>query len=163
MLRNAGAAAGVCAAALYVADCVHIHTYMKSYYREREDAPQPSRPSSGNVTAEEFEHAISEVSSEVDDDRLGIAYSVEDISYRINRESFVFLAGGRAALLQIAHPFVASGVLAHSDIGRRGVQARFYRTFEYIFAMTYGDKDEVIRASRAVRSIHNHVKVSLPL
>lgn len=77
-------------------------------------------------------------------------------SYVVGRESFVFLGGLRASLLQMAHPFVAVGVETHSDL-RNGPQRRFYDTFKYVFAMTLGDDDEMVRAARGVRALHDRV------
>ena len=85
----------------------------------------------------------------------------DEITYIVGRESFVFLAGGRAALLQLAHPFVAIGVEQHSNI-KHGVQERFYRTFEYIFSMTYGESDEIFAAARSVRRLHDRVQGTFP-
>lgn len=72
---------------------------------------------------------------------------------KLIRESLAFAGAGRAALLQLAHPYVAAGVNAHSSIGAdgSGVQTRFYRTFFYMFRLAFGEKDVVERAARAVR------------
>jgi len=71
---------------------------------------------------------------------------------RLSRESCAFAGAGRAALLQIAHPFVAAGVMAHSSIGATGggVQQRFYRTFFYMFRLVFGEKAVAEKAALAV-------------
>src|SRR5271157_5174585 len=38
------------------------------------------------------------------------------ITWRVNRESVVFLGAGRAALLQLAHPWVAASLAHHSNL-----------------------------------------------
>eukprot|EP01089_Gocevia_fonbrunei_P012576 TRINITY_DN3015_c0_g1_i1.p1 TRINITY_DN3015_c0_g1~~TRINITY_DN3015_c0_g1_i1.p1 ORF type:complete len:125 (-),score=19.77 TRINITY_DN3015_c0_g1_i1:63-437(-) len=75
---------------------------------------------------------------------------------KIQREAFCFLVGGRATLLQLAHPYVARGINQNSSL-RCGIAQRFYRTFEYMFKMTYGDQKEALQASRVVRTIHERV------
>src|SRR5258708_6168031 len=39
----------------------------------------------------------------------------DTVSWRVNREPVVFMGGGRALLLQVAHPLVAPGAAQHSD------------------------------------------------
>jgi uncharacterized protein (DUF2236 family) len=51
------------------------------------------------------------------------------MSWRVGRESVAFVAGLRAALLQLAHPYVATGVKHHSNV-KHGIHMRFYRTFK---------------------------------
>eukprot|EP01064_Diplonema_japonicum_P004998 TRINITY_DN13306_c3_g1_i1.p1 TRINITY_DN13306_c3_g1~~TRINITY_DN13306_c3_g1_i1.p1 ORF type:complete len:439 (+),score=56.48 TRINITY_DN13306_c3_g1_i1:52-1317(+) len=79
----------------------------------------------------------------------------------ILRESFGFLFGGKAALAQTAHPFVADGVKTHSRITHDGVQARFYRTFYYMFRLIFGDEACTRNASLAVSRLHSNVKGKL--
>jgi hypothetical protein len=40
-------------------------------------------------------------------------------------------------------------VEAHSSL-RYSVQERFYKTFEYLFAMMFGDAKDIVRAARTV-------------
>jgi uncharacterized protein (DUF2236 family) len=42
----------------------------------------------------------------------------DTVTWRVNREPVVFMGGGRALLLQVAHPLVAAGVAQHSDYQR---------------------------------------------
>jgi uncharacterized protein (DUF2236 family) len=37
------------------------------------------------------------------------------LTWRVNREGVLLLGGGRALLLQVAHPLVAAGVAEHSN------------------------------------------------
>ena len=46
-------------------------------------------------------------------------FAPDSITRRINREAVLLLGGGRALLLQIAHPLVAAGVAAHSRFEQR--------------------------------------------
>ena len=69
------------------------------------------------------------------------------------RESCAFAGAARATLLQLAHPYVAAGVAAHSSIGSDGdgVQDRFYKTFFYLFRIIFGEKRIATIAALMVR------------
>src|SRR5438270_31528 len=54
------------------------------------------------------------------------------ISWRIHRESALFLGAGRAALLQLAHPWVAAAIDRHSKVRNQPI-ARFHNTFRVVF------------------------------
>ncbi len=77
--------------------------------------------------------------------------------WSLNREAVIFLGGGRAALLQLAHPFVAQGVADHSR-SREDAVGRFLRTFEHVFAMVYGDLESALASARRVHAIHGHIR-----
>ena len=103
-------------------------------------------------------------------------FGMDSVTWKMDREAFLFLAAGRASLLQVsrrcagansslfrrvhtssdsalipqlAHPFVASAIKNHSQIGY-GVQERFYLTFRYVFRMVFGDRETAISAARTV-------------
>src|SRR5580693_8650905 len=59
------------------------------------------------------------------------------VTWRVNRESAVFLGAGRAALLQLAHPWVAAALTQHSNLFGDPI-ARFHNTFRIVFTMIYG-------------------------
>lgn len=107
------------------------------------------------VTRAELEKFIAELRAETADPRAGI-YGPASASWRINRESVLFLGGGKAALLQLAHPFVAHGVDQHSQT-RTDPLGRFQRTFDNVFAMVFGDLESAIKSSRRVHAIHSRV------
>lgn len=76
--------------------------------------------------------------------------------WRVDRESILFLGGGRAALLQLAHPFVAHAVDQHSKT-RSDPLGRFQRTFTNVYAMVFGDLDSALRSARRVHAIHQRI------
>jgi uncharacterized protein (DUF2236 family) len=78
------------------------------------------------------------------------------LSWEINREVVQLWGGGRAILMQLAHPFVAHGVDQHSRT-RTDARGRFQRTFAAVFAMAFGDLDQAFRAARRVHAIHTRV------
>ncbi len=89
------------------------------------------------VSRADLEDCLAQVGARVSDPRHGI-YGPGSPAWTLQREAVVFLGGGRAALLQLAHPFVAYGVDQHSKT-RADVVGRFQRTFMNVFAMTGGD------------------------
>lgn len=77
-------------------------------------------------------------------------------TWRIAREAVLFLGGGRAALLQLAHPFVAHAVAEHSETQSDPI-GRFERTFRHVYAMIFGDLGHARRSSERVRRIHETI------
>jgi len=107
------------------------------------------------VTRADLERHITRVREEIGDPRAGI-YGPGSISWRIDREAALFLGGGKAALLQLAHPYVAHAVDQHSAT-RSDPLGRFQRTFDNVFAMVFGDWDTAVRCSRRVHAIHQRI------
>ena len=83
-------------------------------------------------------------------------YGPDSTTWRISREVILFLGGGRAALLQLAHPFVAHAIDQHSQT-RADPVGRFDRTFRSVYAMIFGDLAHARGASERVRRIHEHI------
>ena len=75
----------------------------------------------------------------------------------VNRENVLLLGGGRALLMQLAHPKVAAGVDGHSDFRKRPMQ-RLRRTVRMTMAIIFGDKETALAAARAVNQTHGHVR-----
>jgi uncharacterized protein (DUF2236 family) len=108
------------------------------------------------VTRSDLERRIDEVRARVRDPRAGL-YGPGSMSWRINREGIVMLGGGRAALLQLAHPYVAHAVDQHSHTKTDPI-GRFRRTFMNVFAIVFGDLDHAIESARRVHRIHTGIK-----
>ncbi|GAA4959543.1 oxygenase MpaB family protein [Actinoplanes utahensis] len=75
---------------------------------------------------------------------------------RVAREGFLLAGGGRATLLQIAHPGVARGVYEHSDFAERPLD-RLRTTMSYVFGVLFGTVEEGRAISRAVAARHRTV------
>ena len=77
----------------------------------------------------------------------------------VNREVVVLLGWGRAILLQVAHPLVASGVADHSDFGSGpGVYiARTRHTVGAMLSLTFGSPDQVRATADRINVIHRRV------
>ncbi|MDQ1582777.1 MAG: hypothetical protein QOF36_831 [Microbacteriaceae bacterium] len=73
-------------------------------------------------------------------------------------EIVLVAGGGRAILLQIAHPAVGRGVADHSDFASRPLD-RLKATLTYVYAVVYGSPEEVAivrqRVNRAHAPVHS--------
>jgi uncharacterized protein (DUF2236 family) len=113
-----------------------------------------------SVSRADLEQLVAELRAEVEDPRAGI-FGPGSVNWKIGREAICFLAGGRAALLQLAHPFVAHAVDQHSHT-RTDPLGRFVRTFANVFAMVFGDLDHAIASARRVHAVHERVTGTIP-
>ncbi|HKW71058.1 MAG TPA: oxygenase MpaB family protein [Candidatus Dormibacteraeota bacterium] len=84
-------------------------------------------------------------------------YPEGSITRRVNRENVLLLGGGRALLMQLAHPKVAAGVDEHSDFRARPIQ-RLRRTIRMTMAIVFGDRETALAAARAVNQTHGRVR-----
>lgn len=107
------------------------------------------------VTRADLEARLAELRESVPDPRAGL-YGPGSASWEIGKESILFLGGGKAALLQLAHPYVAHAIDQHSET-RADPLGRFQRTFASVFRMVFGDLAQAERAARRVHAIHSRV------
>jgi uncharacterized protein (DUF2236 family) len=84
----------------------------------------------------------------------------DSISWRVDRETTLLLGGGRALLLQVAHPLVAAGVAAHSRF-RTAPAERLWRTLDLMLTIVFGDAREALRVVRDIERVHTHVRGGL--
>jgi uncharacterized protein (DUF2236 family) len=75
---------------------------------------------------------------------------------RVDGELVLLLGGGRALLLQVAHPLVARGVAEHSDF-QVDPLARLQRTLAATYTVVFGTIDQAMRVTRHVHAIHERV------
>lgn len=72
-------------------------------------------------------------------------------------EGVLLLGGGAAILLQLADPRVAAGVARHSDVENRALD-RLVGTIEYLYAVGFGDADDLAAVVRSVDRAHAGVR-----
>ena len=108
------------------------------------------------VSREQIEGLWRSVADRTVDPRSGI-FGPSSMSWKISRESGLFLGAGRAALLQLAHPWVATALDQHSNL-RHDPLARFHTTFRVVFTMIFGDLDQALAASRFIYNLHTRVQ-----
>src|ERR1700742_5388471 len=82
------------------------------------------------------------------------------ITWRVNRESAVFLGAGRAALLQLAHPWVAVALAQHSNLLNDAV-GRFHSTFRVLYTMMFGTRCQATEASQQLYRLHTGIRGEL--
>src|SRR6202171_1186879 len=84
-------------------------------------------------------------------------FEEDSITRRVNRENILLLGGGRALLMQLAHPKVAAGVDEHSDFRAHPIR-RLRRTIRMTMAIVFGDRETELRAARGVHQVHATVQ-----
>ena len=80
---------------------------------------------------------------------------------RIAAELIVFLASGRALMLQVAHPTVGQGVHDHSNF-RTDALGRGIRTFGSLYIMGFGRQKLAMRVAERVFRVHLKIKGDFP-
>ncbi|CAN5690384.1 oxygenase MpaB family protein [soil metagenome] len=108
------------------------------------------------ITRADFEAGIALVERDVSDPRGGI-YGRDSISWTVGRESALFLSAGSASLLQLAHPYVAHAIAAHSRT-RSDPMKRFQRTFFHVYRVGFGDLARAVASARQIFSVHEHIR-----
>ena len=76
---------------------------------------------------------------------------------RIGGEAVLMLGGGRALLMQAAHPLVAAGIVGHSRYADEPWR-RLARTMLALYTVVHGTKADAERVSQQVRSVHEAVR-----
>ena len=111
------------------------------------------------VSPTESEALLTAVERRTADPRAGI-FGPDSVSWKINRESAVFLGAGRAALLQLAHPWVAAALQQHSSVMSRPVD-RFHNTFRIVYTMIFGSLPQALAAARRLYKLHTDIQGEL--
>jgi uncharacterized protein (DUF2236 family) len=75
---------------------------------------------------------------------------------RVSSEAVLLLGGGRALLMQLAHPQVAAGVADHSGF-EEDPFGRLRRTLEATYTIVFGSEDEADLVARKLWAVHEHV------
>jgi uncharacterized protein (DUF2236 family) len=113
------------------------------------------------VSRAQLEASLAELRTHVGDPRAGIL-GPRSLAWQLGTDLGLFLGGGRAALLQLAHPMVAYAIDQHSHT-RTDVVGRFQRTFHNVFAMVFGSLDDAFAAARRVHNIHSRIHGTIPV
>jgi uncharacterized protein (DUF2236 family) len=103
------------------------------------------------VKRRDLEDLLAELTRSVSDPREGL-FGPGSISWRVNREAILFAGGGRAALLQLAHPAVSHAIEQHSPT-RSDPTGRFVRTFTQVFTMLIGDVASTLHGAAPVHPL----------
>jgi len=84
-------------------------------------------------------------------------YSPSGMVRRVNREAVLLAGGGRALLMQIAHPLVAAGVARHSGFERDPL-GRLWRTLDLTLTIVFGDAASAVTAVKRIEKLHSVVR-----
>ncbi len=112
------------------------------------------------ISREDSQRLLSGLVSQPGDARSGF-FGPGSVTWRVNRESAVFLGAGRAALLQLAHPWVAIALAQHSTLLNDAV-GRFHSTFRVIYTMLFGTRGQAVEASKRLYQRHTSIRGELP-
>lgn len=84
-------------------------------------------------------------------------FSPQMMIWRVDREMALLLAGGRALLMQLAHPKVAAGVAGHSSF-KDDPLGRLYRTMNTMWSIVFDDALDAYASLERVNEIHRKVR-----
>jgi uncharacterized protein (DUF2236 family) len=87
-------------------------------------------------------------------------FGPESVTWRVARERALVLGGGRAVLMQLAHPLVAAGVGQHSAYASEP-WARAFATLDLTQRTVFGTRREAREAARHVNRLHAGVTGTL--
>ena len=84
-------------------------------------------------------------------------FSADSMIWRVDREMALLAAGGRALLMQLAHPKVAAGVAAHSEF-QHDPLGRLQRTMSTMWSIVFDEAEQARCALDRLRGVHANVK-----
>jgi uncharacterized protein (DUF2236 family) len=112
------------------------------------------------VSAEDLERHLDLVRARAVGAREGV-FGPASVTWRVDREAAVFLGAGRALALQLAHPWVAAAIADQSSVFADPL-GRFHRTFQVMFTMVFGTRDQALAVARRLYQRHTAVVGVLP-
>src|SRR3954453_19129221 len=105
-----------------------------------------------SIDAAALEQSLALVRSHAAGAEAGV-FGLNPQIWRIDREAAVFLGAGRALLMQLAHPWVATAIAQHSTALSDPI-GRFHRTFQIVFTLVFGSLDQALSVSRRLHLRH---------
>ena len=120
----------------------------------------PLTTDSDSASRHDLERNIAAAEAQMKNPLAGI-FGPDSVTWRVNREAALFLGAGRAALLQLAHPWVAVALDEHSSLLNKPI-ARFHNTFRVVFTMIFGSAQQAFRAARSLYQLHTAITGELP-
>ena len=86
-------------------------------------------------------------------DHFAGVFGPGSMMWRIDKEAAIFLGAGRALLLQLAHPWIATAIAEHSQTLADPI-GRFHRTFNAMFTIVFGTTEQALGAARRLHRRH---------
>lgn len=112
------------------------------------------------VTEADFERCLDRVRMAPAAPGDGV-FGPDSVMWQVHGEAAVFLGAGRALLLQLAHPWVAASIADQSKVFADPI-GRFHRTFNIVFTMVFGTREQAIAVARRLYRRHQAVEGVLP-
>jgi uncharacterized protein (DUF2236 family) len=88
-------------------------------------------------------------------------FSPDTMIWKVDREMVLLAAGGRALLMQLAHPKVAAGVAEHSRFNDDPL-GRLYKTMSTMWSIVFDDTAQARTALERVKNVHRKVQGFIP-
>jgi uncharacterized protein (DUF2236 family) len=79
------------------------------------------------------------------------------VSWLVQRETTVLFGGARALLMHAAHPLVIAGA-RETGFYERNPWKRLERTLAMTYALTFGTREEALRAADTINQVHRGVR-----
>ncbi len=112
------------------------------------------------IDAADLEQSLELVQDAAAGPVMGV-FGPDSTIWQVDRESLVFLGAGRALLMQLAHPWVATAIAEHSAALADPI-GRFHRTFQIVFTLVFGTLDQALKTSRRLHRRHTSVTGTMP-
>jgi uncharacterized protein (DUF2236 family) len=119
------------------------------------------RESGITVGIADLERCLEFVRTQAADEGTGVFGPASQV-WQVDREAIVFLGAGRALLMQLAHPWVATAIAQHSSVLEDPLR-RFHRTFEIVFTLVFGSLSQALAASRRLHRRHSAITGVMPI
>ena len=88
-------------------------------------------------------------------------FSLDCELWRVDREMALLMAGGRALLMQLAHPMVAAGVAQHSNFENDAI-GRLQRTMNSMWSIGFEARGQAEAALQRINQVHQGVRGVVP-
>jgi len=108
------------------------------------------------VDAAVLEASLEKVGAQAAGSREGV-FGPGSAIWQVDREAAIFLGAGRALLMQLAHPWVATAIAEHSTALDDPI-GRFHRTFAVMFTLVFGSLDQALATARGLHRRHASVR-----
>lgn len=84
-------------------------------------------------------------------------FSPDTMIWRVDREMILLLAGGRALLMQLAHPKVAAGVADYSSF-KEDPMGRLRRTMNTMWSLVFDEPPDADASLQRLKDVHKQVQ-----
>src|SRR3984893_8232131 len=103
----------------------------------------------------DLEHQLGIIREAGADNRAGV-FGPSSVMWRLDKEAGLFLGAGRALLLPLAHPWVATAISRYSRVLADPID-RFHGTFKFMFTMVFGTTEQALAMARRLHQRHEGI------